>query len=457
VSSDPIAAAHRLVEEAVVTFEDHRIGTVASHAPHFRGAANYGECFVRDFVVSALVFLSDDEPDSDIVRDFLVTVAGLAAGQTGMRGHDLHPGVLPASFSLAADGEGEQRLVADFGNRAIGRVAPVDSIMWWTILLGLYGRVSGDRELAAREEVRQTIRRCLELVLRGSFEVLPTLLVPDGCCMIDRRMGVYGHPLEIQALFYAMLGTAARLLSDGDRDQALLNRAAQRRQQLLDHVRSHYWLDESRLSEINRFRLDEFGSSSENDLNISPDSIPEWVSTWLPSRGGYLAGNLGPGRLDVRFFALGNLLAILFGLTTEKQTGLVMDLYEARWDDLIGSVPLAISFPAMTGEEWRLMTGCDPKNRPWSYHNGGHWPVLLWPFVAAALTAGRRTLAERAVEQARERLASDDWPEYYDGRRGRLVGRAANLQQVWTAAALVVAQRLLERPKLVDMLRPDAP
>ena len=457
MSSDPVTAARRLVDDAVVTFEGRRIGTVASHAPQFRGAANYGECFVRDFVVSALVFLSDEEPDSDIVRDFLVTVAGLAAGQTGMRGHDLHPGVLPASFSVATDGDGEQRLAADFGNRAIGRVAPVDSIMWWTILLGLYGRFSGDRELAEREEVRRTIHRCLELALRGSFEVLPTLLVPDGCCMIDRRMGVYGHPLEIQALFYAMLGAAEHLLSDDCGEAELLERSAQRRRQLLEYVRTHYWLDESRLSEINRFRLDEFGASSENDLNISPNSIPEWVSAWLPRRGGYLAGNLGPGRLDVRFFALGNLLAILFGLTTEEQTGLIMDLYEARWDDLIGSVPLAISFPVMTGTEWRLVTGCDPKNRPWSYHNGGHWPVLLWPFVAAALAADRRALAERAVDLARGRLADDDWPEYYDGRQGRFVGRAANLQQVWSAAALVVAQRLLDRPKLADMLRPGAP
>ncbi len=32
MSSDPIATAHHLVEEAVVTFEDHRIGTVASDA-----------------------------------------------------------------------------------------------------------------------------------------------------------------------------------------------------------------------------------------------------------------------------------------------------------------------------------------------------------------------------------------------------------------------------------------
>ena len=34
--------------------------------------------------------------------------------------------------------------------------------------------------------------------------------------MIDRRMGVYGYPLEIQALFYAALRTARELLLSGD-------------------------------------------------------------------------------------------------------------------------------------------------------------------------------------------------------------------------------------------------
>ena len=33
----------------------------------------------------------------------------------------------------------------------------------------------------------------------GGFDLFPTLLVTDGSCMIDRRMGIHGHPLEIQA------------------------------------------------------------------------------------------------------------------------------------------------------------------------------------------------------------------------------------------------------------------
>ena len=31
--------------------------------------------------------------------------------------------------------------------------------------------------------------------------MFPTLLVTDGSCMIDRRMGIHGHPLEIQVSY----------------------------------------------------------------------------------------------------------------------------------------------------------------------------------------------------------------------------------------------------------------
>ena len=39
----------------------------------------------------------------------------------------------------------------------------------------------------------------------------------------------------------------------------------------------------------------------------------------------------------------------------------------------------------MDVEEWQNKTGSDPKNWPWSYHNGGHWPSLLWFFGTAVL------------------------------------------------------------------------
>ncbi len=79
-----------------------------------------------------------------------------------------------------------------------------------------------------------------------------------------------------------------------------------------------------------------------------------------------------------------------------------------------------------------------------SYHNGGNWPVLIWSFVAAALHTGRQDLAEKALALITERLRSDNWPEYYDGKKGGLIGRRANFYQVWSATGLFVAHQLYE-------------
>ncbi|GAB6042748.1 glycoside hydrolase 100 family protein [Endothiovibrio diazotrophicus] len=448
-NENPISAAHRLLEASIIHYRGEPVGTIAARDPN-APAENYEECFVRDFVPSALVFLLDGR--YEIVRNFLHLVLNLRSQQPEEAGHVLAPGVMPASFKVIRHDDGSESLRADFGDRAIGRVAPVDSMMWWLILLKAYVNVSGDCALADKAEFQRGIRQIMELCLRDGWEVFPTLLVPDGACMIDRRMGIYGHPLEIQSLFFAALGAARQLITDTPEHFALRRRILDRMRALYNYVRIYYWLDLERLNEIHRFRTEELGyeGTVANALNIYPESIPSWVVEWLPDDGGYLVGNLGPGRIDFRFFALGNLLAVLFDLTTEEESEQLMNLFAARWDDLMGNMPVKICYPAMEGHEWLLLTGSDPKNAPWSYHNGGNWPALLWVFVGAALEAGHFDLAERAFLQARDRLAIECWPEYYDGRGGRLIGRRANHHQSWSATALILADRFLREP---DRLR----
>lgn len=82
-----------------------------------------------------------------------------------------------------------------------------------------------------------------------------------------------------------------------------------------------------------------------------------------PSRAGYFIGGVAPAQLDFRVFTLGNCWAILSSLATREQTGAILDLYEQKWVDLIADMPLKICYPAMVGEEWRIVTGCDPKVR----------------------------------------------------------------------------------------------
>ncbi len=164
-------------------------------------------------------------------------------------------GLMPASFKVLTvfrDGDEangtEEILDPDFGEAAIGRVAPVDSGesllcfqgfrlfncklyrtfielkrfccqlhathagcshlgagLWWIILLRAYAKCTGDTSLQERVDFQIGIKMIMKVCLADGFDMFPTLLVTDGPCMIDRRMGIHGHPLEIQVCYLTLV------------------------------------------------------------------------------------------------------------------------------------------------------------------------------------------------------------------------------------------------------------
>ncbi|KAE9601523.1 putative beta-fructofuranosidase [Lupinus albus] len=189
-----------------------------------------------------------------------------------------------------------------------------------------------------------------------------------------------------------------------------------------------------------------------NKYNIYPEQIPTWLVDWIPEEGGYFMGNLQPAHMDFRFFTLGNLWAIVSSLGTTRQNREILNLIETKWDDLVAQMPLKICYPALESEEWRIITGCDPKNTPWSYHNGGSWPTLLWQFTLACIKMGKPELAQKAVNLAEKRLSVDRWPEYYDTRNGKFIGKQSRLTQTWTIAGFLTSKMLLKNPKKASLL-----
>ncbi|RZC85717.1 hypothetical protein C5167_026393 [Papaver somniferum] len=215
---------------------------------------------------------------------------------------------MPASFKVRSvrvdggNGSLEEVSDPDFGESAIGRVAPVDS-------------------------------------------------VTDGSCMIDRRMGIHGHPLEIQALFYTALRSPKELLAKDEGSKNLVQAINNRLSALSFHIREYYWVDMKKINDIYRYKTEEYSQDATNKFNIYPEQIPKWLVDWVPEEGGYLIGNLQPAHMDFRFFMLGNLMAIISSLGTPKQNQGILNLIEAKWNDLVGNMPLKIIYPAMKNEE----------------------------------------------------------------------------------------------------------
>uniref|UniRef100_A0A7N2LXA4 Alkaline/neutral invertase n=2 Tax=Quercus lobata TaxID=97700 RepID=A0A7N2LXA4_QUELO len=448
--------AWRLLRNAVVSYCGNPVGTVAANDPVDKQPLNYDQVFIRDFVPSALAFLLNGE--EEIVKNFLLHTLQLQSWEKTVDCYSPGQGLMPASFKVRTvplDGNEEafeDVLDPDFGESAIGRVAPVDSGLWWIILMRAYGKITGDYALQERVDVQTGIRLILNLCLADGFDMFPTLLVTDGSCMIDRRMGIHGHPLEIQALFYSALRCSREMLIINDGTKNLVAAINNRLSALSFHIREYYWVDMKKINEIYRYKTEEYSMDATNKFNIYPDQIPSWLVDWFPEEGGYLIGNLQPAHMDFRFFTLGNLWAIVSSLGTPQQNDGILNLIEAKWDDLVAQMPLKICYPALEYEEWRIITGSDPKNTPWSYHNGGSWPTLLWQFTLACIKMGRPELAQKAVSLAEKRLSADQWPEYYDTRSGRFIGKQSRLFQTWTIAGFLASKMLLENPEKASFL-----
>ncbi|KAF8401273.1 hypothetical protein HHK36_012206 [Tetracentron sinense] len=448
--------AWKLLHDSIVNYCGSPVGTVAANDPADKQPLNYDQVFIRDFVPSALAFLLNGE--WEIVRNFLLHTLQLQSWEKTVDCYSPGQGLMPASFKVrtvpldGSNGAVEEVLDPDFGESAIGRVAPVDSGLWWIILLRSYGKITGDYALQERVDVQTGIKLILNLCLTDGFDMFPSLLVTDGSCMIDRRMGIHGHPLEIQALFYSALRCSREMLTVNDGSRNLVMAINNRLSALSFHIREYYWADMKKINEIYRYKTEEYSTDAINKFNIYPDQIPTWLVDWVPEKGGYLIGNLQPAHMDFRFFTLGNLWAIVSSLGTPKQNEGILNLIEAKWDDLVGTMPLKICFPALEDEEWRIITGSDPKNTPWSYHNGGSWPTLLWQFTLACIKMGRPELARKAVALAEKRLSEDHWPEYYDTRNGRFIGKQSRLFQTWTVAGFLTSKMLLEKPEMASLL-----
>jgi hypothetical protein len=150
-------------------------------------------------------------------------------------------------------------------------------------------KATGDMTLAHDPEFQNGIILILKLCLADRFDMYPTMLVPDGAFMIDRRMGVFGHPLEIQALFYAALRAAQELLAPGRKGDIYRQVVNQRLSILNFHIREYYWLDLSRLNAIYRYRGESLAkqqSTSSTSIPIpfpigSPNGCPKKAAIWL--------------------------------------------------------------------------------------------------------------------------------------------------------------------------------
>tara|TARA_Y100001968_G_scaffold299609_1_gene310408 strand:- start:1582 stop:2325 length:744 start_codon:yes stop_codon:yes gene_type:complete len=202
-----VARAKEHFEKTLIEISGHLAGSVAAlEHPSKNDALNYGEIFLRDNVPVMIYLLTQKR--FEIVKKFLTVSLDLQSTTYQTRG------VFPTSFV-----EERGKLVADYGQRSIGRITSADASLWWPILCWLYVRKSGDQSFGTSQQVQRGIQLLLDLVLHPTFEGNPVLFVPDCSFMIDRPMDVWGAPLEVEVLLHACLRSCIQLMELSRKNQ----------------------------------------------------------------------------------------------------------------------------------------------------------------------------------------------------------------------------------------------
>nr|WP_255347537.1 glycoside hydrolase 100 family protein [Synechococcus sp. GFB01] len=144
-----VARAREQFERTLVRVRGQLVGSVAAlQHPRLSDAANYGEVFLRDNVPVMIYLLLQGR--TDIVRNFLTICLDLQSSSYQTRG------VFPTSFVEEANGN----LVADYGQRSIGRITSVDASLWWPVLCWLYVQRSRDLDFGPANRFREACSCC---------------------------------------------------------------------------------------------------------------------------------------------------------------------------------------------------------------------------------------------------------------------------------------------------------
>lgn len=77
---------------------------------------------------------------------------------------------------------------------------------------------------------------------------------------------------------------------------------------------------------------------------------------------------------------------------------------------------------------------------------------MVFQLTVACIKMNRLEIAENAVKVAEKRIGKDKWPEYYDTKGARFIGKQAHLFQTWSIAGYLVAKLLIDNPSAANIL-----
>lgn len=363
---------------------------------------NYARVWARDGVITGLAALVSGEPD--LIKTLRQTLETLASYQ-GPHGE------IPSNVST--DGR-----KVSYGH-LVGRV---DAVLWYVIGVCAYIRTTHDTHF--QETMRSSVEKALFLAGCWEYNTRGLIYTPLSGNWADEYVQ-HGYVLADQALYVLALQRAGDVFA-----HSIWSEKATLLRELLA---LNYWprsalVDDPRIYHPHAYRV-----------QASQGEPAYWLSTFSPS--GY----------TTTFDGLAHALTLLAEIGSHDQRKQAEE-YVERLEQETGSALLPAFWPviqpgdsAWTALEANHLYG-QLKNQPYTYHNGGLWPVLTGLYAVGLTRYGylqraRRLLGALAAANAQGRDGSTwDFAEYHHGQTHEPMGTR---HAAWSAAATILAHQAL--------------
>jgi glycogen debranching enzyme len=404
----------RLVEEAcrqsieVLRTNSTRQGIVASSD---RLGENYYAVWGRDGSICALAaLLAEDEHLQDSAICTLRTLAR----------HQADNGQIPSYLRLD-----DKQNIVEIVHGGLGNVTTVDSNLWFLIACHT-AFTHAQRGEFLEDELFDVYRRTLRHLRSLDSNCCGLLEIPvagDWSDILDRSY----HILYDEVLWCRALQCSASLCAQRG-EQSLQQRLERDAERVRSRLNAYFWWNRDQIRPCIQAYLLGNAIPTDRDFLYYQSHLKPFTNYWFE-----------------RFDALGNVLACLMGVASQDQADRIIERIVDR--GLNEPYPIRVLDPPIEPDATDWDELYKEKEPPYSYHNGGAWPLAGSFWVILLAGAGRYQEAWNDIHRLAESLrvaqpGSESWGfhEYFDGKTGQPKGHR---WQSWNAAGYLLAHAAL--------------
>jgi len=314
----------------------------------------------------------------------------------------------------------------------LGSITSIDSNMWIVIASAILRKRTRDRRLISANNMVRYARlyRLLKAFDSNDCGLIEVHRAGDWADVFNRTY----HVLYDECLYYEALKALTFLFREAS--------AQKNPEEISKRIKKRIrWLSKRR-PKVKR-RINEF-------FWFTEDNIPRIMEEYMiydeiePAEYNYYQSHLMPFKMywQKSFEDFGNILAILTNIADKaKKRKIIRYVLE---NEVNRPFPIRCLDPPVFegGLGWQSIYKY--KEQPYTYHNGGVWPMIAGFWIHALARNRFKRTAKRELRSLAAQLKKQDWMfnEYMHGKTGDPMGKR---EQAWSAAGYIIAYQSLKK------------